>query len=619
MAFKLVVFSCLLAAAYGSVAPAAFAAAPVAYAAPAVAARLEEFDPLPQYRFGYDVADSLTGDYKSQQEQRDGDLVQGSYSLVDPDGTRRVVDYTADSVNGFNAVVRKEPLVAAAPAVVAEPAVVPARIAAAPVAQPVVAARYAVGAPVVAPARYAAAPVAAAPVATAAYAAAPVAPAPVFARYAAAPVVARYTAAPVASPVVAARYAAAPYVARYTAPVAAYRAALPAPVAAAYTAPVATAAYTTYTASAPVAYAAPVATAYTAPAAYAAPVAAAPARLVAPAPAAAPIARAAPAKLVEPVAAGYRYIVVFIFFVGAVSAGVIAPIAPVPLARVDPLPQYSYGYDVQDALTGDYKGHTEQRNGDLVTGSYTVVDPDGTRRIVDYAADPLNGFNAVVRREPSNLVLDIIRTKMAFKFVVLTCLVAAATAGLVPTAQVAYSAPLSYSSHAVHAAPLAYSAAPVAYAAPVTKYAVASPVAYAAPIAKVAAVTPVAKVVEAYDSHPQYSFSYDVQDGHSGDSKSQHETRDGDVVHGSYSVVDPDGTKRTVEYTADPHNGFNAVVHKEPLAVKVAAPVVAKIAAPVAYAAAPVVHAAPVAYAAPVAKVAYAAPQFAYSAPVYHH
>ncbi|KAJ2954802.1 hypothetical protein O0L34_g3109 [Tuta absoluta] len=83
-------------------------------------------------------------------------------------------------------------------------------------------------------------------------------------------------------------------------------------------------------------------------------------------------------------------------------AGVVAPVAPVavPVARYDPLPQYSYGYDVQDALTGDYKGHQEHRNGDLVTGSYTVVDPDGTRRIVDYTADPLNGFNAVVRREP---------------------------------------------------------------------------------------------------------------------------------------------------------------------------------------------------------------------------
>lgn len=48
--------------------------------------------------------------------------------------------------------------------------------------------------------------------------------------------------------------------------------------------------------------------------------------------------------------------------------------------------------------------------------------------------------------------------------------------------------------------------------------------------------------------------------------KSQHETRDGDVVKGQYSLVEPDGSIRTVDYTADKHNGFNAVVHKtEPL------------------------------------------------------
>ncbi|XP_026735979.1 larval cuticle protein A2B-like [Trichoplusia ni] len=157
MAFKFVILACLIAVARAGVVPAAVAA-PLVAAAP-VAARLEEFDPLPQYNFGYNVADSLTGDYKSQNEQRNGDLVQGQYSLVDPDGTRRVVDYTADSVNGFNAVVRKEPLVAAAPAVVAEPAVVPARYAAAPVAAaPVVAARYT--APVAYPAAAYTAPVA---------------------------------------------------------------------------------------------------------------------------------------------------------------------------------------------------------------------------------------------------------------------------------------------------------------------------------------------------------------------------------------------------------------------------------------------------------------------------
>lgn len=50
----------------------------------------------------------MTGDNKSQQESRNGDVVTGSYSLVEPDGTRRIVEYTADPVNGFNAVVHKE-------------------------------------------------------------------------------------------------------------------------------------------------------------------------------------------------------------------------------------------------------------------------------------------------------------------------------------------------------------------------------------------------------------------------------------------------------------------------------------------------------------------------------
>lgn len=68
-----------------------------------------------------------------------------------------------------------------------------------------------------------------------------------------------------------------------------------------------------------------------------------------------------------------------------------------------------------------------------------------------------------------------------------------------------------------------------------------------------------------------------------GDSKSQQETRSGDVVQGSYSLVEPDGTRRIVEYVADPVQGFNAVVHREPVAAKVvAAPIgVAKYAAPI--------------------------------------
>ncbi|XP_046393617.1 cuticle protein 7-like [Ischnura elegans] len=65
-----------------------------------------------------------------------------------------------------------------------------------------------------------------------------------------------------------------------------------------------------------------------------------------------------------------------------------------------------------------------------------------------------------------------------------------------------------------------------------------------------------------YYAHPKYNFDYTVHDLHTGDVKNQWETRDGDVVKGSYSVNEPDGTIRKVEYTADKHNGFNAVVKR---------------------------------------------------------
>lgn len=77
----------------------------VAHAVHAVAA--EPYDPHPQYQFGYAVADHLTGDNKQQHETRNGDTVQGQYSLIEPDGSRRTVDYTADPIHGFNAVVSK--------------------------------------------------------------------------------------------------------------------------------------------------------------------------------------------------------------------------------------------------------------------------------------------------------------------------------------------------------------------------------------------------------------------------------------------------------------------------------------------------------------------------------
>jgi hypothetical protein len=176
--------------------------------------------------------------------------------------------------------------------------------------------------------------------------------------------------------------------------------------------------------------------------------------------------------------------------------------------------------------------------------------------------------------------------------VVLAALVAVARGGVIGApAVVAPGAPLSYAARPLaYAAPAAYHAAPLAYAAaPVAKYAVAAPA-----VAKVA-------VADEYDPHPQYSYAYDIQDALTGDSKSQHESRDGDVVQGSYSLVEPDGSIRTVDYTADPVNGFNAVVHKQAAAVVKAAPVLK---------AAPLAYAAP-AYAKVAAPLAYAAPAYA--------
>ncbi|KAL4710516.1 hypothetical protein ACJJTC_008918 [Scirpophaga incertulas] len=160
-------------------------------------------------------------------------------------------------------------------------------------------------------------------------------------------------------------------------------------------------------------------------------------------------------------------------------------------------------------------------------------------------------------------------------------------------APVAYhSAPAHYSStHAVSSqsivrhdepaaavnAPVAYHTAPEQFSyhaapSPVTYHAAHAPVAYhatpavsyhSAPVAKV--ITPaVAHHVEEY-AHPKYEFSYSVADGHSGDNKSQHESRDGDAVHGEYSLLESDGSVRHVQYSADDHNGFNAVVsHSAP-------------------------------------------------------
>lgn len=89
------------------------------------------------------------------------------------------------------------------------------------------------------------------------------------------------------------------------------------------------------------------------------------------------------------------------------------------------------------------------------------------------------------------------------------------------------------------------------------------------------------KTVEV-EAPAHYDFAYSVHDEHTGDIKSQTESRKGDQVHGQYTLIDADGFLRTVDYTSDAHNGFNAVVRRDPLGhkvVKAVAPV-AKVISP---------------------------------------
>ncbi|XP_069705121.1 cuticle protein 8-like [Periplaneta americana] len=93
--------------------------------------------------------------------------------------------------------------------------------------------------------------------------------------------------------------------------------------------------------------------------------------------------------------------------------------------------------------------------------------------------------------------------------------------------------------------------------------------------------------VEHY-AHPKYEFKYGVKDTHTHDIKEQAENRDGDKVSGYYKLVEPDGTTRTVHYSADHHTGFHAQVDRSGHAVhpvyekKVVVPV-KKIVVPVKY------------------------------------
>ncbi|XP_047098488.1 cuticle protein 8-like [Schistocerca piceifrons] len=58
-------------------------------------------------------------------------------------------------------------------------------------------------------------------------------------------------------------------------------------------------------------------------------------------------------------------------------------------------PKYEFEYGVSDGHTGDHHSQKEHRDGDVVTGEYSLKEADGSVRTVKYHADK-SGFHPVV-------------------------------------------------------------------------------------------------------------------------------------------------------------------------------------------------------------------------------
>ncbi|KAF5307769.1 hypothetical protein FQR65_LT06640 [Abscondita terminalis] len=192
-------------------------------------------------------------------------------------------------------------------------------------------------------------------------------------------------------------------------------------------------------------------------------------------------------------------------------------------------PKYHYKYGVSDHHTHDIHSQHESRDGDSVHGEYSLHEPDGTIRVVKYTADHKNGFNAEVIRK-GHAQHPETHVKHAFKFALISCAVVACFAqhgsyGHEASSYASHSLGNDHGHHQIshnqghdHGHHVDYYA------------------------------------------HPKYHFKYGVSDHHTHDHHSQQESRDGDAVHGEYSLHESDGTIRVVKYTADHKNGFNAEV-----------------------------------------------------------
>ncbi|CAG0919158.1 unnamed protein product [Notodromas monacha] len=64
---------------------------------------------------------------------------------------------------------------------------------------------------------------------------------------------------------------------------------------------------------------------------------------------------------------------------------------------------YEFAFAVNDDSLTNYQQRQEISDGKVIKGSYQVVDPDGFIRKVVYTADAINGFEAKVSREPTDI------------------------------------------------------------------------------------------------------------------------------------------------------------------------------------------------------------------------
>jgi hypothetical protein len=95
-------------------------------------------------------------------------------------------------------------------------------------------------------------------------------------------------------------------------------------------------------------------------------------------------------------------LIVFIGLIAIASAGVIGS-----YEKYEEPANYEFQYHVDDDHTKDIKAHSEHASNGAVQGQYWLIDSDGHKRIVDYTADDHHGFQATVRREPTDVKVPI--------------------------------------------------------------------------------------------------------------------------------------------------------------------------------------------------------------------